>query len=65
MSFVKGITWRCRMKLCDCGSGEYCSPEYDGYGIFLFYACDECYDEKLSKFRPDIFSNYDCDEDID
>jgi hypothetical protein len=50
---------------CDCGSGEYPTPEVDGYGIFLFYACSQCEKKKLSKYRPDIKQRYQCDEPID
>lgn len=54
-----------RLTQCPCGSGEWPAAEYDGYGIFLFYACSKCYDEKRSHYRPDIFEAYDCDEPID
>ena len=50
---------------CDCGSGETKLPYHDGYGIFMFYACHECYDGKLHEFRPDIMTQYECDEPIE
>ncbi len=50
---------------CSCGSGEYPYPLYDGYGIFLTYACEKCEKEKLSHFRPDIMERYDTDEQIE
>jgi hypothetical protein len=39
--------------------------KYDGYGIFLCYVCAKCEKEKLSKFRPDIFTRYETPEPID
>jgi hypothetical protein len=50
---------------CTCGSGEMAMPIYDGYNIFLTYACERCEKEKLSHFRPDIFDRYECDEPIE
>ncbi len=50
---------------CNCGSGEYKYPEYDGYGIFLCYVCDECRDKKLKGYRKDIFERYETDEQIE
>ena len=50
---------------CRCGSGEYDRELKDGYGIFLTYVCDKCERTKLKKFRPDIMSNYDTDEQIE
>ena len=50
---------------CDCGSGEYSWPEYDGYGIYLCRVCEKCEQEKMSKYRSDIFEIYECDERID
>jgi hypothetical protein len=54
-------------KLCDCGSGEIRDAEYDARGIFLVYACDQCREQKLSRFRPDVLtdSQYWTDEPID
>ena len=53
------------MITCDCGSGLKREPSYDGHMIFLFYACPECIDKKMSGYRPDIMSNYECDEPIE
>jgi hypothetical protein len=50
---------------CPCESGEPCEAEYDGYGIFMFYFCSKCYDKKRSKFRTDIFEQYETDEPIE
>lgn len=50
---------------CTCGSGEYPVAEYDGHGIFLFYACGQCRERQLKKYRPDIKERYECDEPID
>jgi len=51
--------------LCSCGSGEHKYPLLDGHGIFLTYGCEQCEEEKLSHYRPDIMEDYDCDEPID
>lgn len=50
---------------CPCGSGEPKTKHYDGYGIFLFYACPECENEKMSRYRPDIMERYECEEPIE
>jgi hypothetical protein len=50
---------------CDCGSGEYKEATHDGHGIFLFYGCDKCRERKLARYRPDIMSQYECDEPIE
>jgi hypothetical protein len=50
---------------CSCGSGRTHYPLHDGHGIFLTYACESCEKEKLSKFRPDILEQYECDEPLD
>jgi hypothetical protein len=50
---------------CTCGSNKRFRNLYDGYGIYLCKVCDDCEDEKRSKYRPDIFERYDADEDID
>ena len=33
--------------------------EHDAQGIPLCRVCDECRDEKLSRYRPEILSGYD------
>jgi hypothetical protein len=54
-----------RPQECPCGSGKFPEAIYDGYNIFMCYACDGCKAKKLAGFRPDIFENYDADEPID
>ena len=42
--------------------------EHDARGIPLCRVCDECVDEKLSKYRPEILTGYtqaDVDEPIE
>jgi len=53
------------MKECNCGSGLLAEPQFDGYGIFLCSACPKCEEQKLGKFRSDIFERYDTDEPIE
>jgi hypothetical protein len=53
------------MAPCNCGSGLPKFADYDGHGIFLFYACDKCYDGKISTYRKDIYERYECDEPIE
>ena len=50
---------------CDCGSGKPRRAAKDGYNIFLFYCCDDCYDRKIGKYRPDIMTEYECEEPIE
>ena len=50
---------------CACGSGKRFRNLYDGYDIYLCKVCDDCEEEKRSKYRPDIFERYDADEPID
>ena len=52
-------------KLCGCNSGEERYEYKDGHGIFLFFACSKCYDQKRSRYRDDIFERYQCDEPIE
>jgi hypothetical protein len=52
-------------KLCGCNSGEERYECKDGHGIFLFFACSKCYDQKRSRYRDDIFERYQCDEPIE
>ena len=54
-----------RLTECPCGSGEHPDAVTDGYGIFLFYACEKCYAKKVSGFRSDIFERYACEEPIE
>lgn len=42
--------------------------EYDAQGIYLCMVCDDCVEEKLSRYRPEILSGYnqsDVDEPIE
>jgi len=50
---------------CTCGSGREAEAQFDGYGIFLCYACSKCLDQRMSGFRPDIHERYDADEPIE
>lgn len=43
---------------CSCGSGKTAYWVRDGYGIDLFKGCDDCYEEKLARYRPDIMDDY-------
>lgn len=40
-------------------------PHHDGHGIFLFYACDQCFKTKIKSYRSDIMEQYTCDEPIE
>jgi len=51
-------------KPCPCGSGQLRDPNFDGYGIFLTFTCPACHTDKMSRFRPDIHTQYECDEPI-
>ena len=44
---------------CSCGSEKERWWEYDAQGIPLDRVCEDCKDEKLSKYRPCILSGYD------
>lgn len=51
---------------CEHPSGRW--PEHDAQGIFLCYVCDDCCEERLSRYRPEILSGYtqaDVDEPIE
>ena len=50
---------------CPCGSGQVSWWELDGHGIELFRCCEQCRQEKLALYRPDIVSAYEADEPID
>ena len=51
-------------KPCPCGSGQRRMPNHDARGIFLNFTCDECHDEKMAKYRPEVLSNpnYECED---
>jgi len=54
--------------LCDCGSGEVPWREYDAQGIYLCKVCNECIDDRLGRYRPEILTGYtqaDVDEPIE
>jgi hypothetical protein len=53
------------MRECPCGSGLQRHELLDGYGIFLTFVCTRCRQEKLARFRPDIFEPYETDEVIE
>lgn len=52
---------------CPCGSGKDSMWNHDARGIPLCRTCDDCHEEKMSKYRPDVLSNsnYDADERIE
>lgn len=52
---------------CPCGSGKDSYWQYDARGIPLTRTCDDCHDEKMAGYRPDVLtdSNYWADEPID
>ena len=54
-------------KLCFCGSELPRFELRDARGIFCAYVCDDCEDDKKSRYRPEIFYDgcYDVDEPID
>jgi hypothetical protein len=54
-----------RLQECPCGSLEYPTPQYDGYGIFLCYTCHKCELKKMRQYRHDIKERYQCDEPIE
>jgi len=52
---------------CPCGSGLDSYWQNDARGIPLCRTCDECHDEKMSKYRPEVLSDsgYWADEPIE
>ena len=56
-----------RVRVCSCGSGLMSDWMHDARGIPVSRVCDKCRDEKMSRYRPDIFTdpNYAADEPID
>ena len=58
---------QCNLKtgLVDCA--EYQWQEYDARGIYLCRVCDNCVQEKLAKYRPEVLTDscYAADEPID
>ena len=55
------------MRLCPCGSEKESWWENDARGIYLCRVCEDCIEEKLSHYRPDVLtdSNYWSDEPIE
>lgn len=49
---------------CECGSCKPAYWMYDGHGIALCKVCDKCKSKKVRKYRSDIFTQYDADEQI-
>jgi hypothetical protein len=41
-------------RLCFCGSMQPKYAKHDARGIFLCYCCDECREEALAGYRPDV-----------
>ena len=48
---------------CPCGSGEFRETQNDGRGIFLFFCCEECREEKLKGVNPVVLGSY-SEEDV-
>lgn len=56
------------VKPCPCGSGKESQWECDGNGIPLCRTCDDCHEQKMSRYRPEILRPYtqaDVDEQIE
>ena len=51
---------------CRCGSGKQPDWVYDARNIPVKKVCDDCREEQLRGYRPEIFTdpNYECDEEI-
>lgn len=43
------------LKACSCGSGLAREAVNDARGIFVAFVCDECREERLNGYRPEIF----------
>jgi hypothetical protein len=54
-------------RACSCGSGNDSHWVYDARGIEVARVCPACREEKLSGYRPDIFTDrqYWADEPIE
>lgn len=49
-------------------TGSHTWAEYDAQGIYLCKVCEDCVEERLSHYRPEILSGYnqnDVDEPIE
>jgi hypothetical protein len=55
------------MRPCPCGSGKESFWQKDARGIELCRTCDDCHDQKMARYRPDVLtdSNYWSDEQIE
>lgn len=55
------------MKPCPCGSGKPREDLVDARGIFCTFVCEECEDDKRSRYNLNIFTDpaYDADEPIE
>jgi hypothetical protein len=53
--------------LCSCGSEKNSWWENDARGIPLARVCEDCKNQKLSKFRPEVLNNpqYEASEPIE
>lgn len=49
---------------CICGSGKPCEDIYDGRGIYVTRVCDDCKEERLKGYRPEILNRYYKEEDV-
>jgi len=52
---------------CSCGSGKERDALYDARGIFCCYYCDDCEQEKRSRYRTEVLedSSYVANEEIE
>lgn len=45
------------MRQCICGSGKASWELIDARGIYVSRVCDDCEEEKKSRYRPEIFTD--------
>jgi hypothetical protein len=52
---------------CPCGSNKTSYWQLDARGIELCRTCDDCHEEKMAQYRPEVLtdSNYETTEDIE
>jgi hypothetical protein len=52
---------------CPCGSELHSVWQYDARGIECCRTCPECYDRKMSRYRPEVLTDpdYEADEPIE
>lgn len=52
---------------CPCGSGKDSTWQVDGRGIELCRMCEDCHEEKMRRYRPEVLtdSDYEADEPIE